>query len=123
MADIGAVSARRVKTASRGDSTEAICSVYVLIMRLSEYPYVVVRIGCSKCSRKGAYKLARLADRYGAEAEIQAVLSQLAGDCAQRDVRLCVHDFCGAFFPDLSGGGSPDMPRAAPTKPKLRAVK
>ena len=91
-------------------------------MRLSEYPYVVVRIGCSKCSRQGAYRLARLADRYGAEIEVQALLSQLAGDCVRRDVKLYIHDFCGAFFPDISSGRPPDLPSAG-ARPRLRAIK
>ena len=35
--------------------------------RLALYPFVVVRIGCRQCSRKGAYRLARLAAKYGPE--------------------------------------------------------
>ena len=89
-------------------------------MRQLEYPYVVVRIECSRCSRQGAY---RLADRYGAEVEIQALLSQLAGDCSRREMKVRIHDFRGAFFPDLSSGRLPDLPRAATIRPKLRAVK
>ena len=92
-------------------------------MRLSEYPYVVVRIGCSKCARRGSYRLARLADKYGSEVEMSSLLGQLAADCAQRDAKRFIYDFCGAFFPDLSSGGPPDAPRAATVQPKLRAVK
>lgn len=87
-------------------------------MRLSDYPYVVVRIACSKCPRKGRYRLARLADRYGAETTMPAVLSQLAGDCKQRDVRLRVTNFCGAHFVDM-GGRPPDEP---PPAVRLRIV-
>jgi hypothetical protein len=32
---------------------------------LAYYPYVVVRIGCDRCTRKGAYRLARLAAKFG----------------------------------------------------------
>ena len=72
-------------------------------MRLSEYPVVTVRIACSRCARKGQYRLARLADKYGSESEMTALLSQLAADCSFREVRRGSAEFCGAFFPDLSG--------------------
>jgi len=32
-------------------------------MRLVDFPYVVVRLECNLCHRKGAYRLARLAVR------------------------------------------------------------
>ena len=70
-------------------------------MQLSEYPYVVVRIGCSKCSRKGSYRLARLADRYGAEAALHSVLTMLSADCKLADRGRPGIDRCGAHLPDL----------------------
>ena len=70
--------------------------------------------------RKGSYRLARLADRYGAETTMPAVLAQLAGDCKQRDQRFKSSNFCGAFFPDL-GTLPPDEP--SETKPRLRVVR
>jgi hypothetical protein len=48
---------------------------------LSSYPYVTVRLACRRCSRSGSYKLARLADKYGAEIRITDLLGFLAGDC------------------------------------------
>ena len=87
-------------------------------MRLSEYPMSIVRIACSKCSRRGAYRLARLANRYGAECTIPALLAQLAGDCKHRDVRFGSADYCGAFFPDL-GARPPDEPITARPAPKV----
>lgn len=88
-------------------------------MRLSSYPYVVVRIDCTKCSRKGQYRLARLADRYGAEVELMILLGHLAGDCKYRDAKRHIYDFCGAYFMDLGGARPPDEPRALT---KLRIV-
>ena len=79
-------------------------------MRLSEYPHVIVRIGCSRCARKGQYRLARLAERYGSEIEMAKLLSHLAGDCKFRDTRQGSADFCGAFFPYMIGPQSPDRP-------------
>ena len=89
-------------------------------MRLSEYPYVKVRIACSKCSRKDCYRLARLADRYGAETALPAVLYQLAADCKQRDQCFRFSNFCGAFFPDI-GTHPPD--KTTDAGPRLRVVR
>ena len=79
-------------------------------MRLSDYPYVTVRIACSRCSRQGRYKLARLADKYGSEMTMPHLLELLSGDCAKREGRVNIYDRCGAFFPDLSGPRPPDAP-------------
>ena len=38
-----------------------------MVERLSEFPWVVVRVGCGLCNRKGEYRLARLAAKYGSE--------------------------------------------------------
>ena len=93
-------------------------------MRLSGYPYVVVRIACSKCARSGAYRLARLADRYGAEAQMNSVLAMLSADCKLAERGRPGINRCGAFFPDLSGDGPrlpPDdfLPRK---RPRLKLV-
>lgn len=49
---------------------------------LATYPYVVVRIGCDRCPRrKGQYRLARLAQRFGAETPLDQVLREVAADC------------------------------------------
>jgi hypothetical protein len=37
------------------------------IRRLVDYPWVLVRVRCEVCKRAGAYRLARLAVKYGAE--------------------------------------------------------
>lgn len=50
-------------------------------MRLSGFPYVTVRLTCSLCPRRGRYRLARLAQRFGAEAEMQDVVRELSADC------------------------------------------
>jgi hypothetical protein len=38
-----------------------------MMERLSDFPWVVVRVGCNLCRRKGEYRLARLAAKYGPE--------------------------------------------------------
>ena len=90
-------------------------------MRLSEYPYVVLRIECSKCGRRGQYRLARLAAKHGAEIELPWLLHELASGCSRRQQGIAsVYDRCGAFFPDLSGSKPPHVPAA--TRPKLKVV-
>ena len=89
---------------------------------LSSYPYVVVRIGCRRCTRKGSYRLARLAAKYGAEIPMMELLAHLAGDCAIWDARHPGAPRCGAYFVDL------EFPAPPPDRPtegmrRLRLVK
>jgi hypothetical protein len=53
-------------------------------IRLVEYPWVVVRLARDGCKRQGTYGLARLSERFGAEAEIEHGLDRLASDCIAR---------------------------------------
>lgn len=81
--------------------------------------YVIVRLACTLCSRKGSYRLARLADKYGANADMGDLLEYLAGDCKYWRPRHPIHDGCGAHFCDLGGGQPPDVPGGN----RLRLVK
>lgn len=87
-----------------------------VMCRLSSYPYVTVRIACSRCTRKGQYRLARLAERYGAETRLTDILAKLSASCLHADVgrHQSVHDRCGAMYPDLAKPTPPDRPPAAP---------
>lgn len=71
--------------------------------RLVEYPVVVVNVACALCPRRGRYRLARLAERYGANALLVDVLRTIAGGCGGR---------CGARFEDL-----PEPPSLPPPLP------
>jgi hypothetical protein len=42
--------------------------------RLRDYPYIVVRLACRECPRMGRYRLAVLAERFGADADLATVL-------------------------------------------------
>jgi hypothetical protein len=92
--------------------------------RLSDYPFVIVRVGCQFCPRSGAYRLARLAAKYGPEIDLWALLDVLASDCrwhrspgerapGKYDAK------CGAYFPDLGRPIPPDLP---PAMRQLRVV-
>jgi hypothetical protein len=39
----------------------------MVVHRLVDFPYVLVRLRCDACKRAGSYRLARLAVKYGAE--------------------------------------------------------
>jgi hypothetical protein len=88
--------------------------------RLSDFPWVKVRITCVLCTRRGEYRLARLAARFGAEAELKDVLHVLAWDCPwARDPRRPpprkYEARCGARFADLEEAVQPqeDVPPEA----------
>lgn len=49
--------------------------------RLLSYPYVIVRLKCAACHREGSYRLARLAEKYGAGIEMDGLLLHLVGAC------------------------------------------
>jgi hypothetical protein len=90
---------------------------------LSFYPFVVVRIGCRQCSRRGAYRLARLAAKFGPETTLRDMLDRFSYDCIWReDRRGKAKDSasCGIYLPDLEQPKPPDLP---PGVVKLRVIK
>jgi len=68
------------------------------------------------CKREGAYRLVRLATKYGSEILLDDLIVRLSNDCPRRDdPRGTV---CGAQFADLPPRRPPDMPMAR----RLRVV-
>jgi len=51
---------------------------------LAHYPFVVVRIACRVCSRRGSYRLARLAAKYGPEISLRDLTDRFSYDCLWR---------------------------------------
>ena len=90
---------------------------------LAAFPYVVVRLDCTLCTRTGRYRLARLCDKYGADISIEDLLdrlAQLAGDCAYWGRRRHpIRPGCGARFKDLE---PPRRPPDTPPERRLRQV-
>jgi hypothetical protein len=78
---------------------------------LLSYPYVVVRLACRYCARVGAYRLVRLAVKFGCEAKIFDVMVRLAADCPHWKPNKRWPEGCGVYLPDL------DPPRALPDDP------
>lgn len=86
-------------------------------MSLADYPYVVVRVECGLCGRRGRYRLARLAERYGADIALEDLLDQIAGRrCpyprpwrVRRVPKLSA--VCHILLPDIvHGPRPPDLP-------------
>ncbi len=94
-----------------------------MLDRLSDFPWVIVRVGCALCPhRSGQYRLARLAEKFGAEAELDEVIDRIAFDCPWRPKpggrdRGKYHPRCKARFIDVGGPVPPDMP------PPMRVLK
>lgn len=92
--------------------------------RLLDFPYVVVRLGCDLCHRRGQYRLARLAAKFGAEIGIDALLLRLSVDCPWREGpdarRKRNENGCQARFVDL--GWSRPPPDLPPGMAPLRVV-
>jgi hypothetical protein len=51
---------------------------------IAHYPFVVVRIRCRVCSRKGSYRLARIAAKDGPEITLRDLLDRFSYDCLWR---------------------------------------
>jgi len=51
---------------------------------LALYPFVVVRIACRVCSRRGSYRLARLAAKFGPEISLRDLTDRFSYDCLWR---------------------------------------
>ncbi len=85
--------------------------------RLSQYPWVIVRIACKLCTRRGQYRLVRLAARFGPEIELDRLLAHLASDCPYwRDRPRKYDPRCGARYIDLDH----NLPPADAREPVVR---
>jgi hypothetical protein len=89
---------------------------------LALYPFVVVRIRCRACSRRGSYRLARLAAKFGPEITLRDLTDRFSYDCMWRaEARSKKRkSSCGVYLPDLEHARPPDLP---PGMVKLRLVK
>ena len=52
--------------------------------RLRDYPFVVVRFACRECPRMGRYRLAVLAERFGADVDLATVLEAISAGCPRQ---------------------------------------
>ena len=88
--------------------------------RLRDYPYVVVKIACRDCPRVGRYRLAALAEKFGAEARLVDVLETISASCPRNKEKQWARR-CQAYLPDLVDPRPPDAPVAAESR-RLRVI-
>lgn len=87
--------------------------------RLVDYPYVLVRVDCRFCRRRGQYRLARLAAKWGCDITLDEMVDRIAHTCPFARPRTGeklrkYQAFCGARLPDLElGRPPPDLPPSA----------
>lgn len=81
--------------------------------KLSEFPYVTVRLHCRRCERFGVYRLARLAACYGPEIELHDLVKKLSADCHHRREDHPYRQGCGARLLDWPPNRPPDEPMAS----------
>jgi hypothetical protein len=89
---------------------------------LAHYPFVVVRIACRVCARRGSYRRARLAAKFGPEISLHDHTDRFSYDClwrAEARGKRCASP-CGVYQPDLEQKRPLDVP---PGMVKLRLVK
>src|ERR1700724_1435705 len=84
---------------------------------LLTYPYVVVRLACRCCARVGAYRLVRLAVKFGCEARLADVVIRLAADGP--------HWKPNRRWPEGGAVSRPavEAPRARPHDPSRRVIR
>ena len=97
-------------------------STDVPVDRLALYAFVVVRIACRVCTRRGSYRLARLVAKYGPEISLRNLTDKFSYDCLWRSEALSKKRQVGLrlHLPDLEQKRPPDLP---PGLPPLRLVK
>jgi hypothetical protein len=60
----------------------------------------ILDVACSKCERRGRYKVAELMKRHGADAKLPDLCDILAADCPR--INSAAHDGCSIYYPQLS---------------------
>jgi hypothetical protein len=89
-----------------------------MVERLSDFPWVIVRIDCPLCPhRRGRYRLARLAEMYGADIKLCDLIDRIALDCPRKALPWerpsnLYDPKCKARFTDLEATSRPppDIP-------------
>jgi hypothetical protein len=89
-----------------------------MVKRLSDFPWVIVRVDCPLCPRrKGQYRLARLAEKFGADVQLCDLIDRIAFDCPRKSLPMerppgQYDPRCKARFTDLETNNRPppDLP-------------
>jgi hypothetical protein len=65
-------------------------------------------ICCTKCARKGRYRVRRLIEKYGRKGNMMKWKEQLNGDCLRRDA-FSLHKRCNLVCPDCLRSYDPTL--------------
>ena len=88
---------------------------------LATYPYVVVRVACQYCTRRGVYRLARLSAEYGPDMALDDILLRLSASCHFASDRTGKPGCHGVYLPDREHPTrDPDLPPQWPRKGRLQ---
>jgi len=98
-----------------------------MVERLSDFPWIIVRIDCPLCpQRRGQYRLARLAEKYGADIQLCDLIDRIAFDCPRKSLPWerppdQYDPCCMARFTDLEATSRPP-PDLPPMMRKLTVI-
>ncbi len=98
-----------------------------MVERLSEFPWAIVRVDCPLCPhQKRQYRLARLAEKFGADIQRCDLLDRIALDCPRRPLPWewppnQSDPGCKARFTDLEEASRPP-PDLPPMMRKLTVI-
>jgi hypothetical protein len=98
-----------------------------MVERLSDFPWVIVRIDCPLCPhRRGQYRLARLAEKFGADIRLCDLMDKIAFDCPRKSLpwEQPPNEFnprCKTRFTDLDAPNHPP-PDLPPLMRKLKVI-
>jgi hypothetical protein len=89
-----------------------------MVERLSDFPLIIVRVDYPCCPhRKGQYRQARLAEKYGTDVRLCDLLDRIALDCPRKSLPWeqppsQYNSKCKARFTDLEATSRPppDLP-------------
>ena len=59
----------------------------------------ILEVACSKCDRKGKYRVSNLIAQHGASMALPSLASLLCSDCRNKDT--FANDRCSVYFPNL----------------------
>ncbi len=93
---------------------------------LVDWPWVVIDIECSLCPRQGRYRLARMAERFGAAMALDRLLEAVAVDCTLMKPGEKPRHYearCGIRYVVPPAGPVPAGAPARVGAPKLRLAK
>jgi hypothetical protein len=61
----------------------------------------MLNVACSRCQRRGRYRLDKLIARHGANAGVRIIVPELTADCPQRN-SAALMERCDILFPELA---------------------